>query len=197
MLGDTDAEAAEQAAPHPLQQVSPQTAITLLEQVWNRDLSAYDPDGPLPDVEPGRRARPITAGPGPPRRPEGRRRRSGASSPRPRSLSIRELVIEVTSRQPFVGTPAQVADEIDLHVQADAGDGFILVPHLTPRGLDEFVDRVVPLLQERGVFRTEYGATPCAITSAYRLARGVGGTGGGMCRFLRRRWGGCSLAAPP
>ena len=46
-------------------------------------------------------------------------------------------------------------------MQTDAADGFILVPHLTPHGLDEFVDRVVPLLQERGVFRTEYeeGAT--------------------------------------
>ena len=72
------------------------------------------------------------------------------------NLSIRELVIAVTSRQQFVGTPAQVADEIDLHVQSDACDGFILVPHLTPRGLDEFVDKVVPLLQERGSFRTEY-----------------------------------------
>ena len=41
-------------------------------------------------------------------------------------------------------------------MQSDACDGFILVPHLTPRGLDDFVDRVVPLLQERGSFRTEY-----------------------------------------
>ncbi|CDR12322.1 hypothetical protein GCM10022420_016000 [Streptomyces iranensis] len=41
-------------------------------------------------------------------------------------------------------------------VAADAADGFILVPHLTPGGLDDFVDRVVPLLQERGVFRTAY-----------------------------------------
>jgi hypothetical protein len=31
-----------------------------------------------------------------------------------------------------------------------------LVPHLTPHGLDDFVDQVVPLLQERGAFRTEY-----------------------------------------
>jgi len=41
-------------------------------------------------------------------------------------------------------------------VQADASDGFILVPHVTPGGLDEFADKVVPLLQERGVFRTDY-----------------------------------------
>ena len=44
-------------------------------------------------------------------------------------------------------------------MQADASDGFILVPHITPGGLDEFVDTVVPLLQERGVFRTEYEGT--------------------------------------
>jgi alkanesulfonate monooxygenase SsuD/methylene tetrahydromethanopterin reductase-like flavin-dependent oxidoreductase (luciferase family) len=71
-------------------------------------------------------------------------------------LSIRELIIEVTARQQFIGTPAAVAEQIDTYVQADAADGFILVPHLTPAGLDEFVDRVVPELQERGSFRTEY-----------------------------------------
>jgi hypothetical protein len=41
-------------------------------------------------------------------------------------------------------------------VQADASDGFILVPHVTPGGLDAFADQVVPLLQERGVFRADY-----------------------------------------
>jgi hypothetical protein len=49
-----------------------------------------------------------------------------------------------------------VAEVIDLHVQSDACDGFCLVPHLTPRGLEEFVDPGVALLQERGSFRTEY-----------------------------------------
>ena len=44
-------------------------------------------------------------------------------------------------------------------MQTDAADGVILVPHLTPAGLDEFVDEVVPLLQERGLFRTEYEAS--------------------------------------
>ena len=131
-----------------------QTAIAMLEQVWQRDLSAYDPDGPLPDVEPA----------DDPTITQGRVRhgdpKAVAAAWRERAeaekLSIRELVIAVTSRQQFVGTPAQVADEIDLHVQSDACDGFILVPHLTPHGLDDFVDGVVPLLQERGSFRTEY-----------------------------------------
>ena len=77
-------------------------------------------------------------------------RRKVAASYRARAeaenLLIRELIIAVTSRPQFVGTPARVADEIDRCVQADACDGFILTPH----GPDRFVDRVVPLLQERG-----------------------------------------------
>jgi hypothetical protein len=49
-----------------------------------------------------------------------------------------------------------VAETINAFVQDDVSDGFILVPHITPGGLDEFADKVVPLLQERGVFRTDY-----------------------------------------
>jgi hypothetical protein len=58
-----------------------------------------------------------------------------------------------------VGSPRTVATAINDLVQADASDGFILVPHITPGGLDPFVDQVVPLLQERGVFRAEYQGT--------------------------------------
>ena len=56
----------------------------------------------------------------------------------------------------FIGTPGTVAETINRFVQADASDGFILVPHITPGGLDDFAAQVVPLLQERGVFRTDY-----------------------------------------
>ena len=52
IVADTDAEAHELAAHIRLQQVSPQGAIAFVEQVWGRDLSAYDPDGPLPDIDP-------------------------------------------------------------------------------------------------------------------------------------------------
>jgi hypothetical protein len=45
------------------------------------------------------------------------------------------------------------------YVQDDAADGYIIGSHITPGGLDPFVDRVVPLLQERGVFRTDYQGT--------------------------------------
>ena len=158
VLGDTDEEAAELAREVSLQQFSGQTAIKLLEQVWNRDLSAYDPDGPLPEVDPligehtiakGRAS--VRNGRDPLELAREWRQRAEAEK-----LSIRQLIAAVGGRQTFVGSPATVAGTINDLVQADASDGFILVPHITPSGLDGFADTVVPLLQERGVFRTEY-----------------------------------------
>ncbi|NMH99413.1 NtaA/DmoA family FMN-dependent monooxygenase [Pseudonocardia acidicola] len=160
VLGDTEADAHERAEHVRRQQVSPQTAIAFLEQVWGRDLSAYDPDGPLPDVDPDPDGASIT---------RGRVRHDKDTMKVAREwrelaeakggLSIRELIVETTARQSFVGTPKQVAAQIDEAVQADASDGFILVPHLVPGGLDEFVDTVVPELQDRGAYRTGYTGT--------------------------------------
>jgi len=161
VLGDTDADAQEQAREVRLMQVSGQTAIRFLEQVWNRDLSGYDPDGPLPDIDPLLGANTVAAGRASVRMY--RDPRATANEWRARAeaekLSIRQLIVEVTGRQTFVGSPATVASTINSLVQADASDGFILVPHITPGGLDLFADTVVPLLQERGVFRTEYEGT--------------------------------------
>ncbi|MGW3978928.1 NtaA/DmoA family FMN-dependent monooxygenase [Streptomyces mirabilis] len=157
VLGDTAADARERAAEIRHRQVSPQNALLALERIWGVDLSSYDPDGPLPDIDP--EPEPALA--------QGRVRvadplavaeRWRALS-RAKGLSIRQTVIEASGRQSFVGTPETVAAELDEFVTAGAADGFILVPHLTPGGLDEFVDRVVPLLQERGAFRTEYTGT--------------------------------------
>ncbi|MEU7738602.1 NtaA/DmoA family FMN-dependent monooxygenase, partial [Streptomyces griseus] len=52
VTGDTDAEAQERAAEIRRQQISPQNAILTAEQLWGTDLSAYDPDGPLPEIDP-------------------------------------------------------------------------------------------------------------------------------------------------
>ncbi|MFC7261908.1 NtaA/DmoA family FMN-dependent monooxygenase [Streptomyces lutosisoli] len=157
VLGDTAAEAQERAVEIRRQQISPQNAILTLEQIWGVDLSSYDPDGPLPDIDP----EPESA------LARGRVRvadryavaEQWRTLSREKGLSIRQTVIEVSGRQSFIGTPDAVAAELDELVRSDAADGFVLVPHLTPGGLDEFVDRVVPLLQERGVFRTEYTGT--------------------------------------
>ena len=158
VIGDTDDDAQELAGVIRRQQVSGQTAINVLEQLWNRDLSAYDPDGPLPDVDPLVGEELLAQGRASVRRTTdalgtAQRWREKAAA---EGLSIRDLVIEVTGRQSFVGSPLTVASQLNHFVQHDACDGFILVPHLTPGGLDPFVDRVVPLLQEIGVLRAEY-----------------------------------------
>ena len=53
------------------------------------------------------------------------------------------------------------------------------MPHLTPHGLDEFVDKVVPELQERGVFRTDYTGTTLRDHLGLRSAARLGGSAGG------------------
>ncbi|MFJ9783964.1 NtaA/DmoA family FMN-dependent monooxygenase [Amycolatopsis sp. NPDC101161] len=159
VLGDTDAEAEEHAREIRLQQVRPATAIQFLEQVWSRDLSDYDVDGPLPEIDPDPDAEPLTWGRVRHEKDQIALARKWRAIAEEKKLSIRELVIEATARQQFVGTPSTVASTINEYVQSDAADGFVLVPHLTPTGLDEFVEKVVPLLQERGVFRTEYAGT--------------------------------------
>lgn len=155
-LGDTPDDAAEAGHRIRTAQVSPQTAIAFLEQVWGRDLSAYDPDGPLPDIDPDPGAE-ITRGrvrheKDPVAVANSWRELAAAKG----GLSIRELIIETTARQSFVGTPKEVARQMDAYVQGDASDGFILVPHLVPGGLDEFVEKVVPELQDLGSYRSGY-----------------------------------------
>ncbi len=160
-LGDTEAEAAELAQQVRLAQVSPATAIKFLEQLWNRDLSDHDPDGPLPSVDPVVGENTIARG-----RASVRMHRDPVATANEwrakaeaEHLTTRELIVEVTGRQNFIGTPATVAAAVDEFVQRDAADGFVLVPHITPGGLAPFVEKVVPLLQERGVFRTDYEGT--------------------------------------
>jgi FMN-dependent oxidoreductase (nitrilotriacetate monooxygenase family) len=161
VICDTDAEAEEIAHEVRLAQVSPQTAIKFLEQLWNRDLSDHNPDGPLPSVDPVVGENTISRG-----RASVRMFRDPIAiandwraQAEAENLTTRELIVEVTGRQSFIGSPQTVAATINDFVQADASDGFILVPHITPGGLDPFVDQVVPLLQERGVFRADYTGT--------------------------------------
>ncbi|AEH09835.1 MULTISPECIES: NtaA/DmoA family FMN-dependent monooxygenase [Protofrankia] len=160
ILGDSVADARERSRVIARQQITPQNAIARLEQVWGRDLSGYDPDGPVPPVlasdEPGApRYAGYTAGG---RRPPAIAREWYERAQR-KGLTIRELIIDVTLRHTFLGTPSQVAEQIDEAVQSDAADGYVLTGHTTSVGLDEFVKTVVPELQERGVFRTEYTGT--------------------------------------
>ncbi|MBB4683708.1 NtaA/DmoA family FMN-dependent monooxygenase [Amycolatopsis jiangsuensis] len=158
VLADTDAEAHEKAHEVRLAQVSEQTAIKFLEQLWNTDLSAHDPNGPLPAFDPSVGENLISKG-----RASVRMYRDPVATAREwralaeaKGLTSRELIIEVTGRQNFIGSPETVANTLNTLVQSDAADGFILVPHVTPGGLDDFATQVVPRLQERGVYREDY-----------------------------------------
>ncbi|MFC5449343.1 LLM class flavin-dependent oxidoreductase [Paenibacillus aestuarii] len=73
-------------------------------------------------------------------------------------LTLRQVALRVATPKPsFIGTPESVADKLQNWFEAGAADGFI-VGSATPKGLEEFVDQVVPILQQRGLFREEYEA---------------------------------------
>ena len=87
-------------------------------------------------------------------------------------LSVRQLLGRLgggRGHRTFSGTPEQVADAIEQWWQAGAADGFNVMPPVLPSGLERFVEHVVPILQRRGLFRTEYeGET---LRDHYGLAR--------------------------
>ena len=56
----------------------------------------------------------------------------------------------------FIGTPATIADEMEQWLFDEGCDGFNIMFPYVPEGLDDFVDRVIPELQRRGLFRREY-----------------------------------------
>ncbi|CCH17928.1 Nitrilotriacetate monooxygenase component A [Micromonospora lupini str. Lupac 08] len=77
-------------------------------------------------------------------------------------LTVRQLIGRLgggRGHRTFAGTPEQVADAIEEWYRAGAADGFNIMPPVLPAGLEAFVDHVVPILQRRGLFRTEYTGT--------------------------------------
>lgn len=87
-------------------------------------------------------------------------------------LTVRQLIGRLgggRGHRTFAGTPEQVADAIELWWRAGAADGFNIMPPVLPSGLEAFVDHVVPILQRRGSFRTDYTGT--TLREHYRLPR--------------------------
>ena len=71
-------------------------------------------------------------------------------------LTLRQVALQAaTPRGEFIGTPEQIADRIQRWYEEGAADGFIIHSNL-PSGLSDFVDLVVPILQERGIYRKDY-----------------------------------------
>ena len=75
------------------------------------------------------------------------------------NLTVRQLIGRLgggRGHRTFAGTPEQVADTIVEWAEAGAADGFNVMPPVLPSGLEAFTEHVIPLLRQRGVFRTEY-----------------------------------------
>ncbi|HEY0248736.1 MAG TPA: NtaA/DmoA family FMN-dependent monooxygenase [Gryllotalpicola sp.] len=158
VLAETDAEAQEKARWVVERQITPATALAFLENVWGTSLQNYDPDGPLPDIDPVVDVTGETRGAG----FRAQKTRETVAAWRARAeaedLSIRELVIAVGGRSQggIVGSYRSVAELLARFADERVVDGFNVSPYLVPSGLDDIVNHLVPELQERGVYPSEY-----------------------------------------
>src|SRR3982074_790299 len=119
-------------------------AIASLSIALGHDASTFDPDGPLPEIPESNASK------------SGRQRAIDLAARE--KLTVRELAQRLGgySGLAMVGTPQSIADEMEEWLETNGSDGFtVMFPYL-PGGLDDFVDRVVPELQRRGIFRREY-----------------------------------------
>lgn len=162
ILGDTESEAKEKGRWLHANTYNPQRAIAFLEHYWGKDLSAYDPDGPLPDIEPvedeldpSRGTLAIASRTGKLEQIAQWRRLAEE-----KGLSIRDLVLEVAPASKYhTGTASSIADEWSHLVRHRVVDGFNINPYHLPDSINDLVDKLVPALQDRGVYRTEYTTT--------------------------------------
>ena len=121
-----------------------ESAIASLSIALGHDASKFDPDGPLPEI------------------PESNASKSGRERAirvaREENLTVRQLAQRLGghSSLAILGTPAMIADVMEEWLMSRGSDGFTIQFPFVPGGLDDFVDRVVPELQRRNLFRTEY-----------------------------------------
>jgi len=143
VVGDTVEEArAKRARLDSL--VNYANAIASLSIALGHDASKFDPDGPLPEIPESNASK------------SGRQRAIDLAARE--KLTVRELAQRLGgySGLAMVGTPETIADEMQEWLETNGSDGFtVMFPYL-PGGLDDFVDRVVPELQRRGIFRRDY-----------------------------------------
>ncbi|NWB48943.1 LLM class flavin-dependent oxidoreductase [Pseudomonas gingeri] len=149
VVGQSEAEAREKYESFQ-QWVEPEVGVALLgRMLGNFDLSGYPLDGPLPEL-------PLTDS-GQQSRQQLLTELAGAEN-----LTLAQLGRRIAGGRghySLIGTPTQIADELQAWFEQGAADGFnVLVPHL-PGGLEDFAASVVPELQRRGLFRTEYPGT--------------------------------------
>jgi FMN-dependent oxidoreductase (nitrilotriacetate monooxygenase family) len=147
VLGSTEAEA--QSLAQELEDlISPEYALAQLSNLLNLDASALSLDKPLPELPDETSTQGMQS-----------RYKLVVDLARRDNLTVRQLIGALgggRGHRVVAGTPQQIADQIELWFTEGAADGFNIMPPHLPAGLSEFVEHVVPILQRRGLFRTEY-----------------------------------------
>ncbi|WP_188823939.1 NtaA/DmoA family FMN-dependent monooxygenase, partial [Novosphingobium indicum] len=120
------------------------SGIHSLSGMLGHDVSGFEPDGPLPDIPESNASKSS--------------RRFMIELARAENLTIRQLAAKAGSYGglAFVGTAKTIADEMQHWLEQGACDGFTTMFPYLPEGLEDFTGKVVPELQARGLFRTEY-----------------------------------------
>ncbi|NYH94873.1 LLM class flavin-dependent oxidoreductase [Novosphingobium marinum] len=120
------------------------SGIHSLSGMLGHDVSSFDPDGPLPDIPESNASKSS--------------RRFMIELAQAENLTIRQLAAKAGSYGglAFVGTAKTIADEMQHWLEQGACDGFTTMFPYLPEGLEDFTGKVVPELQARGLFRTEY-----------------------------------------
>ncbi len=126
--------------------VQPEVGLDLLSGLaGGQDLRGYPVDGPLPPLQDAESAK--------------SRQSLVLELARRENLTIRQLYLRIAGARghwQLVGTPAQVADQMQDWYDNFGADGFNIMAPIVPTGLTDFIALVIPELRRRGLFRTEY-----------------------------------------
>jgi FMN-dependent oxidoreductase (nitrilotriacetate monooxygenase family) len=125
--------------------LTPEEGLVQLSAVLGQDLSQLNLDDPLTTLPPVAGIRGLVDA----------YTRSGEG----KEVTIRDMALDMSrgvSVPQVIGTPEQVADRMQETMEIAGGDGFILSPLYLPGSIEEFASMVVPVLQQRGLVRTEY-----------------------------------------
>jgi FMN-dependent oxidoreductase (nitrilotriacetate monooxygenase family) len=160
VLGATEAEAREKY--EELQALLPDdVALQSLSHIsGGLDLRDYPLDGPLPDLPPSNAAK--------------ARQDLVVRRARDDNMTLRQIARHTaagTGHRVLVGTAEYMADEMETWLKQDAADGFNIICNHYPVPFEDFARKVVPELQRRGVFRTEYEGTTLRENLGLKLPR--------------------------
>jgi alkanesulfonate monooxygenase len=143
IVGETRAQAEEKLALLD-SLVHPDSAVPNLSMRLGVDASGFELDAPLPEIPPSNASQSA--------------RDQLVSLARREKLTVRQLarLVGGYGGLQFVGTAADIADHMQAWLETEASDGFNVMFHTVPAGIDAFVELVVPELTRRGIFRSAY-----------------------------------------